>query len=79
MINRKKLALVAALLAPSATLASANDGFDVNIYRPAPPASTLQAYAQSPAPGVLRNKKSAVPTFTPEEKRMFERAVGAVD
>jgi hypothetical protein len=73
---KTKLALAAALLAGSATVAFANDAFDVNIYRPVPQHSAYQAFAQSPyyvAP------HAAARPFTVEEKVMFDRAVGAID
>ena len=79
MINKTKLALAAALLAGSATVVSANDRFDVNIYRPVPQSSALEAFAQSPAHIAPRSEARAVPMFTLEEKVMFERAVGAID
>jgi hypothetical protein len=76
---KTKLVLAAALLAGSATVASANDRFDVNIYRPVPQASALQAFAQSPAHVAPRAEVRAAQPFTTEEKVMFDRAVGAID
>ena len=73
---KTKLALAAALLAGSATVAFANEPFDVNIYRPVPQASALQAFAQSPVRSAPRAEARA---FTVEEKVMFDRAVGAID
>jgi hypothetical protein len=74
-MTKTKLALAAALLAGSATVAFANDRFDVNIYRPVPQHNAYQAFAQSPATVAPH----AARAFTVEEKVMFDRAVGAID
>ena len=75
---KTKLALAAALLAGSATVAFANDAFDVNIYRPVPQHNAYQAFAQSPAYSARAEVRAAKP-FSVEEKLMFDRAVGAID
>jgi hypothetical protein len=79
MQKMTKLALAVAVLAGFATVASANDRFDVNIYRPVPPTSALEAFAQSPAHIAPRSEARAVQPFSLDEKLMFERAVGAID
>jgi hypothetical protein len=70
--------MVAALLVSSASVALANDQFDVNIYRPAIQHSPLGAYAQSPS-GNLGNGGSTgtAKSFSVEEQRWFEKAQGA--
>jgi hypothetical protein len=70
--------MVAALLVSSASVALANDQFDVNIYRPAIQHSPLGAYAQSPT-GNLGNGgiTGTAKSFSVEEQRWFEKAQGA--
>jgi hypothetical protein len=79
MLNKTKLALAAALLAGFGTVASADEQFDVNIYRPVPQANAFEALAQAPAHIAPRREALAVRPFTREEKLLFERAVGAID
>ena len=73
-----RIALVVALLAGSASVALANDQFDVNIYRPTIQNSPLGAYAQSPS-GNWGNGASTgtSKSFSDEERRWFEKAQGA--
>ena len=75
-----RIALIAAVLVGTASVAFANDQFDVNIYRPTIVDSPLGAYAQSPA-GQWGNGSTGVVKggFSKEEKQMFERAQGAAD
>ena len=73
-----RIAVVVALLVGSASVALANDQFDVNIYRPTIQVSPLDAYAQSPS-GNLGNAGSTgtAKSFSDEERRWFEKAQGA--
>jgi len=75
-----RIAVIAALLVGTASVAFADERFDVNIYRPTIVESPLGAYAQSPA-GQWGNAGTGVVKkgFSAEEKQMFERAQGAVD
>jgi hypothetical protein len=73
-----RIATIVALLIGSATVAVANDKFDVNIYRPAINVSPLGAYAQSPSTQ-WGNGAGSVKGFSAQEKQMFERAQGAAD
>jgi hypothetical protein len=74
-----RIAMIVALLIGSATVAVANDKFDVNIYRPAIMVSPLGAYAQSPSTQWGNGATGSVKGFSAQEKQMFERAQGAAD
>ena len=74
-----RIAVIAAVLVGSASVALANDQFDVNIYRPSISHSPLGAYAQSPAPGWSYGTTGVAKPFSAEEKQMFDRAQGAAD
>jgi hypothetical protein len=73
-----RIATIVALLLGSASVALANDQFDVNIYRPTVQVSPLDAYAQSPS-GNWGNGGSTgtAKSFSDEERRWFEKAQGA--
>jgi hypothetical protein len=71
-MRTKTIAVMAAVLFGSASLALANDQFDVNIYRPAIPGSALEALALSPTNP--NGAKGVVQPFSAEEKLMFDRA-----
>jgi hypothetical protein len=75
----KTRVVIAALLVGSASVALANDKFDVNIYRPAVQHSPLDAYAQSRS-GTWGNNGATgtVKSFSSEE-RWFQKAQGAAD
>jgi hypothetical protein len=74
MLTKTKAAVVAAILLGSVSGAVADSQFDVNIYRPVPHGSALDAYAQEPARGVIRTNPRAVKPFTIEEKLWMDRA-----
>jgi hypothetical protein len=75
MLTNTKAAVVAAILLGSVSGAVAdNSQFDVNIYRPVPQGSALDAYAQEPARGLIRTNPRAVKPFTIEENLWMERA-----
>jgi hypothetical protein len=74
-----RLAMMVALLIGSATVAVANDKFDINIYRPAIQHSPMDAYAQSPSTQWGNGATGSVKGFSAQEKQMFERAQGAAD
>ena len=74
-----RIAMIVALLLGSASVAFANDQFDVNIYRPAITVSPLGAYAQSPSTQWGNGSTGSVKGFSAQEKQMFERAQGAAD
>jgi len=68
MLSKSKAVLVAALVFGSASAALAEEPFDVNIYRPVPPAGATNmaaqhAYAQVPASH--RAKKEFLPAPDP--------------
>jgi hypothetical protein len=73
-----RIAVIVALLLGSASVALANDRFDVNIYRPTIHDSPLGAYAQSPS-GNWGNGGSTgtAKSFSDEERRWFDKAQGA--
>jgi hypothetical protein len=72
MLTKTKAAVVAAILLGSVTGAVAdNSQIDVNIYRPVPQGSALDAYAQQPARATAPR---AVKPFSIEEKLWFDRA-----
>jgi hypothetical protein len=72
MRTKTSVAVVAAVLFGSASLALANDQYDVNIYLPAIPGSAHEAFALSPTNP--NGGKGAVRPFSVEEKLMFDRA-----
>jgi hypothetical protein len=72
-----RIALVVALLVGSASVAVANDKFDVNIYRPAIQYSPLDAFAQSPSASRGNGSTGTMRSFSSEEQRWFEKAQGA--
>jgi hypothetical protein len=75
MLTKTKAAVVAAMLLGSVSGAVAdNSQFDVNIYRPAPHGTALDAHAQEPVRGLNRTNPRAVKPFTIEEKLWMERA-----
>ena len=76
MITKTSIAAVVAVLVGSASVALANDQFDVTIYRPAIQDNAHGAYAQSPG-GNGGSGPSKL--FSAEEKAMFDRAQGAAD
>ena len=66
MLSKSKVALVAALVFGSASAALAEEPFDVNIYRPVPPAAATNtgargAYAQVPTPHRAKKEFLAAP------------------
>jgi len=75
MITQTSIAAVVAVLVGSASVALANDQFDVNINRPAMPSNPADAFANAPSLnwGVKRSTGPLKP-FTAEEKAMFDRA-----
>jgi hypothetical protein len=74
-----RIAVIAAVLVGSASVALANDQFDVNIYRPTIIDNPLGAYAQSPASSWGSGSVATHKGFSLQEKQMFERAQGAAD
>ena len=75
MITRTSIAALVAVLVGSASVALANDQFDVNIYRPAIQDNALGAFAQSPSVNRgVTGGTGALKPFTAEEKAMFDRA-----
>jgi hypothetical protein len=70
--------MIVALLIGSASVALANDQFDVNIYRPSIQHSPMDAYAQSPSGNVGNGSSTGTAkSFSEEERRRFEKAQGA--
>jgi hypothetical protein len=74
-----RIAVIAAVLVGTASVALANDKFDANIYRPTIVDSPLGAYAQSPAVNRGNGSTGTSKGFSSEEKQMFDRAQGAAD
>jgi hypothetical protein len=80
MITKTSIAALVAVLIGSASVALANDQFDVTIYRPAIQDNALGAFAQSPSVNGRGNGGSGPSkVFSAEEKAMFDRAQGAAD
>ena len=80
MIIKTSIAAVVAVLIGSASVALANDQFDVTIYRPAIQDNALGAHAQSPSVNWGRNGGTGPSKlFSAEERAMFDRAQGAAD
>jgi hypothetical protein len=71
-----RIAVIAALLVGSASVALANDQFDVNIYRPAIQHSPMDAYAQSRSGTWGNGSTGTAKSFSEEERRWFEKAQG---
>ena len=73
-----RIAVIAALLVSSASVALAQDPHDVNIYRPTVQHSPLGAYAQSPSGNVGNGSSTGTAkSFSVEEQRWFAKAQGA--